>query len=69
MTLEEDSVMLYFCTEEWRPTGEGGILWSDPSLRIDWPPLRPLVSAKDQQNFTLAEWLADERSKALVFGH
>lgn len=69
MTLEEDSVMLYFCTEEWRPTGEGGILWSDPSLRIDWPPLQPLVSAKDQQNFTLAEWLADERSKALVFGH
>ncbi len=67
MTLEADSVMLYFCTEEWNPTGEGGLLWSDPELRISWPVLQPTVSAKDRQNFTLAQWLADERSKAFVF--
>jgi len=69
MTLEEDSLMLYFCTGEWNPTGEGGILWSDPVLRIGWPALQPLVSAKDRQNFTLARWLADERSKAFSYGH
>ncbi len=68
MTLEEDSVMLYFCTEEWSPAGEGGILWSDPVLGISWPALQPLVSARDRQNFALTRWLADERSKAFIFG-
>ncbi len=68
MTLEEDSVTLYFCSEEWNPTGEGGLLWSDPALKIGWPALQPLVSAKDRQNFTLTRWLADERSKAFIFG-
>jgi dTDP-4-dehydrorhamnose 3,5-epimerase len=68
MTLEADSVMLYFCTEEWNPAGEGGILWSDPALRIAWPALQPLVSAKDRQNLTLTQWLSDERSRAFVFG-
>jgi dTDP-4-dehydrorhamnose 3,5-epimerase len=67
MALEEASVILYFCTAEWKSNGEGGILWNDPALQIEWPALRPLVSAKDRQNFTLAGWLADERSKAFTF--
>ena len=69
MTLEADSVMLYFCTQEWNPAGEDGLLWSDPALGIGWPAVQPQVSAKDRHNLTLAGWLADERSKVFVFEH
>jgi dTDP-4-dehydrorhamnose 3,5-epimerase len=62
LALEEDSVVLYFCTTEWNPRGEGGILWNDPALGIHWNGEVALVSARDRQNMTLAEWLQDPRS-------
>ena len=62
MALAEDSHVFYECTEEWSSTGEGGILWSDPALGIEWPALQPIVSEKDSLAPTLAQWLADPRS-------
>lgn len=41
----------YKCSDYYNPNAEQGILWSDPSLAIDWPCLAPIVSAKDQ-NYT-----------------
>ena len=67
LTLEEDSVVLYFCTEEWNPAGEAGLLCDDPSLAISWPQPAALVSAKDKSNLTLQAWLADPRSAAFQF--
>src|SRR5512136_934577 len=32
MALTDDTVVFYECTAEWAPSGEGGILWSDPEL-------------------------------------
>jgi dTDP-4-dehydrorhamnose 3,5-epimerase len=64
MALEDDSIVLYECTAEWNPAGEGGILWSDPALGIPWPSLEPIVSPKDSRNPTLAQWWADPRSHA-----
>jgi dTDP-4-dehydrorhamnose 3,5-epimerase len=64
MALEEASIVLYECTKEWNPDGEGGILWNDPSLAIAWPGIPALVSAKDRDNPTLARWLSDSRSPA-----
>jgi dTDP-4-dehydrorhamnose 3,5-epimerase len=64
MALEEESIILYECTAEWNPAGEGGILWSDPALGIAWPEIDPIVSPKDTSNPTLAQWLADPRSRA-----
>ena len=58
MALEDNSIVLYECTAEWSPAAEGGILWNDPELEIDWPPIDPLVSEKDRKNPTLAAWLA-----------
>jgi dTDP-4-dehydrorhamnose 3,5-epimerase len=63
MALADDSLVFYECTEEWAPAGEGGILWSDPALGIEWPALQPIVSEKDSLAPTLAQWLADPRSK------
>jgi dTDP-4-dehydrorhamnose 3,5-epimerase len=61
--LEDDSIVLYECTGEHGPGREGGILWNDPQLGIRWPDLPPIVSAKDREAPTLAQWLADPRSQ------
>ncbi len=67
MALEEDSIVLYECTAEWNPAGEGGILWSDPALGIAWPGTDRIVSPKDMRNPTLARWLEDPRSQAFRY--
>jgi dTDP-4-dehydrorhamnose 3,5-epimerase len=66
MALEDDSIVLYECTAEWSPSGEGGILWNDPALKIEWPWIPPVVSAKDKSNPPLKEWLADPRLGAFA---
>ncbi len=67
LALEEDSELLYFCTEEWNPDGEAGLRHDDPALGIDWPLPAALISPKDRQNLTLQEWLADPRSATFRF--
>lgn len=40
----------YKCTDYYHPEDEGGILWNDPEVGIEWPmdeQLQPLVSEKD----------------------
>ena len=48
--LSETADVLYKTTDYYRPTEEGGILWNDPDLAIDWPIDEPILSARDQQN-------------------
>ena len=45
--LSEGAHVFYKCSDFYDPDDEGGILWSDPALAIDWPVTRPIVSAKD----------------------
>jgi dTDP-4-dehydrorhamnose 3,5-epimerase len=61
--LEEGSIVLYECTGEHGPGREGGILWNDPALGIAWPDVTPIVSDKDRQAPTLAQWMADPRAQ------
>jgi dTDP-4-dehydrorhamnose 3,5-epimerase len=63
IALEDDSIVLYECSSEHGPGREGGILWNDPALQIKWPDMPHTVSEKDRQAPTLAQWLADPRSK------
>jgi dTDP-4-dehydrorhamnose 3,5-epimerase len=63
MALSDHTTVYYECTEEWAPTAEGGVLWSDPAIRIEWPKIHPIVSEKDEQMPTLAQWLADPRAE------
>jgi dTDP-4-dehydrorhamnose 3,5-epimerase len=64
--LEDDTIVLYECTAA-HGQGEGGILWNDPALGIDWPSIAPIVSEKDAKAPTLQQWLADPRSKAFQY--
>ena len=47
--LSEAADLVYKCTDFYAPEDEGGILWSDPDLAIDWPVAEPLISAKDSR--------------------
>ncbi len=43
----ENSLFVYKCTEFYNKESEWGILWSDPTLNIDWGMTDPIVSEKD----------------------
>ena len=38
---------MYKCSDYYHPEDEGGLLWSDPEIGIDWPVATPVVSDKD----------------------
>ncbi|NEM96651.1 dTDP-4-dehydrorhamnose 3,5-epimerase [Pontibacter burrus] len=48
VALEDNTTFLYKCTDFYQPTAEGGLLWNDPELGIDWGIENPLVSTKDE---------------------
>ncbi len=37
----------YKCTDFYHPEDEYGIIWNDPTIGIDWPIRRPILSARD----------------------
>lgn len=45
----------YKCTDLYHPEDEGGIVWDDPDLAIEWPAHKPLVSEKDRHLPKLAD--------------
>jgi dTDP-4-dehydrorhamnose 3,5-epimerase len=47
--LSETAHVLYKCTNFYAPDAEGGILWSDPAVGIDWSVTDPLISLRDSQ--------------------
>ena len=49
LSLEENSVFVYKCTNVYDKASEKGILWNDPDLNIDWGITHPLVSEKDME--------------------
>lgn len=46
--------VLYKCTDVYRPGDEGGLLWNDPALGIDWPVAAPILSDRDGEHPPLA---------------
>ncbi len=49
LTLEDDTEFLYKCDEFYHPESDSGIIWNDPTLKIDWPIETPILSEKDAQ--------------------
>lgn len=48
VTLENDTLFSYKCTNYYNKDSEGSILWNDPTLNIDWQIENPIISEKDQ---------------------
>ena len=55
----------YLCTGTYSAAGESGVLWNDPAIGIEWPITDPILSAKDQNAQTLAEWF--DRAESALF--
>jgi dTDP-4-dehydrorhamnose 3,5-epimerase len=59
--ISETAEVFYKCDGFYHKESEGGILWNDPALHIDWkvPADKAIVSEKDEKNPTLANSNAD----------
>ena len=57
--LSEGAHFSYKCSEYYDPQDEGGILWSDRGLGIDWPIKSPILSEKDSRFPCLADLAPD----------
>ena len=57
LTLTDRADVLYKVTDAYAPETEGGLLWSDPALGINWPvaPEEAVVNARDAAWPTLTE--------------
>ena len=53
LTLEDDTIFSYKCTDFYAPDKEDAILWNDPDLGIDWGNEDVILTEKDKnaQNF------------------
>jgi dTDP-4-dehydrorhamnose 3,5-epimerase len=65
--LSDYAEIQYLCTGLYNKSGESGILWNDPEIGIDWPVAEPILSAKDQNAQTLAQWLRTPESNHFTY--
>lgn len=56
----EDAIFVYKCSNYYNKSSEGGILWNDPELAIDWQVREPIISEKDEKWPTLSEFKKTE---------
>ena len=58
VVLSDEAEFVYKCTDFYDPSGEGGLLWNDKDIGIDWPipeGTEILLSEKDKVNKTFKE--------------
>lgn len=48
VTLEDETIFNYKCTNVYNKESEGSILWNDPDINIDWNIDNPILSEKDK---------------------
>lgn len=56
VVLSDFAIFHYKCTDFYDPSDEGGIMWNDPDLSINWKVDKPIVSEKDQRQLTFKQY-------------
>ena len=56
VSLEDDSIFFYKCTNYYNKESEGSILWNDKDLAIDWQVSNPLLSEKDKSSTLFSDF-------------
>ncbi len=59
ITLEENTIFSYKCTNYYAPQSEGTLLWNDTDLNIDWKIKPSLVSDKDEVGTEFSNFVSD----------
>lgn len=60
VVLSETATFCYKCDELYHPEDEGGIMWNDPDIGIDWPDVEDiLLSEKDKKHPLLKDAKAE----------
>lgn len=63
LVLSDTATFQYKCTDYYAPEYDGGVLWNDPDIGIEWPLEgieEVLLSDKDQKQQTLKEFMSKE---------
>ncbi len=58
LTLEDKTIFDYKCTNVYHPESEGGIIWNDVTLAIDWKIDNPIISNKDAKNVNFKDFIS-----------
>ncbi|MGP1515007.1 MAG: dTDP-4-dehydrorhamnose 3,5-epimerase [Bacteroidales bacterium] len=56
LTLKENTIFSYKCTNIYNKESEGGIMWNDRTLNIDWDIKNPIISEKDKHNINFLDF-------------
>jgi dTDP-4-dehydrorhamnose 3,5-epimerase len=59
--LSDEVLFQYKCDNYYAPQSEGGILWNDPDLQIDWriPADKVVLSEKDTRHPMFKDYISD----------
>lgn len=57
MVLSDEAVFAYKCDDVYHPNDEGGLMWDDPDLGIEWPKIDAelIISQKDREHPPFAQ--------------
>lgn len=56
LTLEDDTIFTYKCTNTYNKESEGGLMWNDPAIGINWGLENPNLSDKDKDYLPLEKF-------------
>ncbi len=57
LTLEDNTIFSYKCTNYYNKPSEGCLLWNDPAIGINWNVNEPLLSDKDKEGQLLKDFV------------
>ncbi len=57
-TLADQTIFSYKCTNYYNQASEGGLMWNDPDLGIDWGIQNPILSDKDTKNALFKDFIS-----------
>jgi dTDP-4-dehydrorhamnose 3,5-epimerase len=58
LTLEDNTVFSYKCTNYYHKAAEDCLLWNDPAIGINWNAENPLLSEKDKEGKLLKDFVS-----------
>ncbi|MBM3405313.1 MAG: dTDP-4-dehydrorhamnose 3,5-epimerase [Bacteroidetes bacterium] len=56
VSLEEDTIVNYKCSQVYHPESEKTMAWNDPDLKISWDIKDPIISGRDRKAITFRDF-------------